>query len=78
MYELSEISLNQWRFTSPSRTITGSFKSVIRVAIAEFGVEADQFDMAIQEMVKNGHNTAHFGVYRSLIYTYEKDLRKVG
>jgi hypothetical protein len=80
MYELSELPSGQWLLKGPIKVQVGSFRSMIRLAIAECRIEASQLDVAVQEMIKNEHNTAHFGVWGTLIYTYNKKFsdRKVG
>ena len=75
MYELQMKKGGQWTLSihNGKAQYNGSFKSIIRMCLSQFKFSSEQLEQAIQVLCENehlGHDTAHFGVYRTLIYTY--------
>lgn len=76
MYELRMNKNGEWTLLihGGKATYTGTFKSIIKMMVQQYKFDLGQLDMAVQELCRNEtlhrHDTAHFGIYRTLIYTY--------
>jgi len=74
-YNLIEIDKDIWYLQVVGDTIfSGTFREVIVYAVRQFGFKMKDIDEAIQDMVNNNHNVAHFGMYKSFIYSSFMEL----
>jgi hypothetical protein len=79
-YDLSEVSENEWIFSVRGGSLyVGSFIQIVMIMVMKFGFDIDNIDEAVEEMVKKEKDSVHFGMYRSMIYPYnrEDNLKKV-
>lgn len=79
-YDLSEVELDQWVFSvRGGKVFTGTFVMIVVLMVTRYGFNIDDLEAATKEMVKNSHNTAHFGMYKSIIHTFNREeQRKTG
>lgn len=78
-YDLYEITKDEWILNVKNGPIyAGSFKKVIKHAVVRMGFDLQELELAVSEMVKNGHNGAHFGMYKGFIYSFQKEFKHVG
>lgn len=75
MFELYEINENEWQLHAAGEAFSGPFVKVIALGIMKYDFLADEFDVAVTEMVKNGHDAAHFGFGRRFIYSFNKEAK---
>lgn len=63
---------NTWHYQINNQTVfKGDLKSVVSYMITTQGFEIDHIEEVLLEMNELGHNAAHFGVFCSMIFTYE-------
>ncbi len=75
-YDLYEITKDEWIIHIKNGDIfAGSFKKVIIHAITRLGFSMEEIEISVTEMLKYGHNGAHFGTYKSFIYTFQKEFK---
>jgi len=53
--------------------VEGTLKEVITFGEAYWGFTQKEVDIALEEMVKRKHDSAHFGIARSFIYTFDRE-----
>lgn len=75
MYELQMKKGGQWTLSihNGRATYNGSFKSIIKAMLKQFKFDSSQLEIAMQVLCENehlGHDTVHFGVFRTVIYSY--------
>lgn len=56
----------------------GDYISIIRICIRELEISETELDVAVQEMCKKNHNCAHFGIFRTFLFTYNREQKRVG
>lgn len=77
-YDLYEVANDQWALhVKGGAAFVGSFRKVVRHAVTRLGFKLSEIEYATQEMLKQDHNGAHFGVYRGFIFTFKKDFKAV-
>lgn len=75
-YDLYEITKNEWiMHVKGGPVFAGEFKKVVIHAVTKLGFELGEIEIAVQQMLKNDHNGAHFGTYKSFIYSFRKDFK---
>lgn len=81
-YNLIEVESNSWAIQVIGDTVfTGTFREVILFSIVRLGFTMEELNIALNDMLTNGDDTAHFGIYRTFLYTFHtgwKHNRKVG
>lgn len=76
-YDLYEVTQDEWIINAKGGPLfAGTFKDVVKHAIAKMGFELEEIEIATQEMIKMGHNAAHFGMFRGFIYTFNKEFNE--
>lgn len=78
-YNLIEITNEIWKIeTVNGRQFIGTFLEVAMYGVMKLGFNINQIDVAVQDMMKNGNNAAHFGMWASFIYSFNtaKEERK--
>lgn len=77
-YDLYEITKDQWVLHVKGGNIyNGTFKKLIKYAIVKLGFEMEEIELAIGEMLNKGHNGAHFGMYKTFIFSFIKEFKSV-
>ena len=71
-YQLYDLG-HDWQIKSSRKTFTGTLKQVCTYAVLELGFSMNELEVAIMEMHKEFHNAAEFGMYRTFIYTFDKE-----
>ena len=66
---------SNWELHSPTGIFTGNLKSVCTYAVNVLGFQFKELDLAVNEMEKQFHNAAEFGIYKSFIFTFERGER---
>lgn len=51
---------------------TGSFREVVMFAVLSYAFNIIEIDKAIGGMLKDNHNSAHFGMFGTFIFSFEK------
>lgn len=73
-YTLLEVEKDIWFFNVvDGESFGGTLKEVVLFAIFKHQVKFSDIELAIQDMIKEGHNAAHFGMWKSFIYSYKHD-----
>ena len=72
-YQLYDLAEGGWMIVHSRGFFTGNMKQVCTYAVLELGFEINELEYAILEMHKEFHNAAEFGMYRSFLYTFDKE-----
>ena len=78
-YNLIEITSDNWCIeTVNGRKFSGTFLEVAMYAVIKLGFKINEIDLAVQDMVKNGNNAAHFGMWACFIFSFStgSEIRK--
>lgn len=65
---------SHWEFHSSRGIFSGDLKKVVVYAVNQLGFQFKELEVAVEEMEKQFHNGAEFGMYRSFMFTFEKEL----
>lgn len=71
-YQLYDLG-DEWQIKSSRKTFTGTMKQVCTYAVLELGFSMEDLEIAILEMHKEFHNAAEFGMFKSFMYTFDKE-----
>lgn len=72
-YDLYEVQTDSWVLSDRiGGYCTGTFKNVVKGAIL-MGFEMKEIEIAVEEMIKHGHDASHFGMYKGFIYTFQRE-----
>jgi hypothetical protein len=75
-YDLYEKSNDEWILNVKGGSVfVGTFRKVVTHAVTRMGFELDEIDFAVKQMLDKGHNAAHFGMYRSFIFSFQKEFK---
>jgi hypothetical protein len=75
-YDLYEVSDNCWAIhIKGGKLFIGTFKEVVTACVTKLGFELEEFEFATKEMIDKGHNGAHFGMYRSFMFTFQREFK---
>lgn len=76
-YNIYEITRNFWVFEEiAGESFTGSLQEVILFAIFRYDFKIEELEMAIESMANRNNNAAHFGMWASFIYSFNKQFQK--
>lgn len=76
-YNLIEYSKDEWYLQVIGQVAyKGTFRQAIIFAISKLGFKIEELDMAINIMLQEDHNIAHFGMYRGFMYSHRQDFSK--
>lgn len=69
-FNLVEVTDNVW-FIQPigGESFGGTFSEVVLICIYKYGFKFKEIEEAVKAMLELGHNSAHFGVYRTFIFS---------
>lgn len=68
----------QWRvFKSGQEIKSGELKEVVVYLVRQQGFQLSEVNMALEEMLSKGDDTADFGMYKSFIFTSHRKLKGV-
>lgn len=71
MYKLQMISLDKWAVIRKNKKpYIGSMDQVISYSVKALGIPFQEIDIAIEEIIEHGDDTAEFGIMRSFLYTF--------
>lgn len=75
---LHMVQVDTWIFDDHSGLLfDGSFKTVVGYMV-DNGFKMQDIELAVNEMMKNNHDSASFGMFKGFIFTYDrKDRKKV-
>lgn len=77
MYELHNNNKqmpNEWQILAKNKiSFKGGLSLVRMYCIKKLKMQAKEIDDALQEMAKNQHDSADFGIWKGFIFTYNKD-----
>lgn len=59
---LLDLGDDKFSFTKNGKTSVGNFKEMAFLAISS-GVHLDEFDFAVEHLIRNGHRKAMFGSF---------------
>jgi hypothetical protein len=77
-YDISYVSINEWIFNvRDDNPFIGSFADVVRYAIGIHGFKIKEIEKAIEAMLMFDHDSIHFGMFRTMIFTYNREEKKV-
>jgi len=67
----------EWQIhTKHNGAFAGNFTAIIAHCIRNLEIEQSELDVAVQEMCKKNHNCAHFGMFKSFLFTYNRGEKK--
>lgn len=70
-FNLVEVNDNLWFLhIIDGESFGGTFKEVVLFAMLRYGFKLNDVDVAIQTMLKENHNAAHFGMFGSFMFSY--------
>jgi hypothetical protein len=76
MYEIKVIG-GKWQVhTQGQGAYEGSFLQIATLCINRLGFSYEDFKEGVEEMTWNDHDTAHFGIYKSFIYSYDSNKKR--
>jgi len=65
---------DQWVFSQKGVVkFEGSLKDIVKSAIV-YGIEFNELEIAVDTMIKNDHNAAEFGMFKSFIFSFNKKV----
>lgn len=70
-YQLFNLG-SHWELHSASGVFKGDLRKVCTYAVADLGFPFKELEIAVEEMEKNFHDGAEFGIYQSFIFTFDK------
>ena len=70
-YQLLNLG-SHWEFKTPSGIMTGGLKQICTYAVISLGFQFKELEMAVEEMEKQFHDGAEFGIYKSFMFTFDK------
>jgi hypothetical protein len=73
-YQLLNLG-SHWEFHGPTGIFKGDLKKICTYAVVRLGFHFKELEIAVDEMEKNFHNGAEFGIYQSFIFTFEKEQK---
>lgn len=65
---------SHWEIHGSFGSFSGNMNQVKTYAIMELGFTSSELNVGIQEMHKNLHNAATYGIYKRFMYTFEKEI----
>lgn len=75
-YDLYEVTRDEWILHVKDGPIYhGTLKKIGVFAVRKMGFDIRDIDVATKEMLKNGHNAAHFGMYRGFMFSFQKNFK---
>lgn len=75
MFEIIDFGIDWGLYSIKSdHMVCGSFGFVVREAIAIYNVPISEVEIALEELIKNNHNVAHFGYMRRFLFTQFKEV----
>jgi hypothetical protein len=76
-YNLLELGHNSWAVQIiEQRLYTGTFREVILFSIVRLGFDMAELDKALTDMLDNKHDIAHFGMFKTFLYSYKSDWER--
>lgn len=78
-FYLVELGHDHWCLESGGTYVPGSFRAVVTYMVTHHGFHLNEINIACKEMLAKDHNAAHFGIYKKLIFTCNRQVeQKVG
>jgi hypothetical protein len=72
MYSLYFLK-TKWRIeTVEGGYMEGTLRQICDFSTSFWGFQTKDFDVALDQMVKNDHDSAHFGIMKHFIYTFDR------
>lgn len=68
-FKLKQTGDKKWQLTAGSKVFEGDLIHVWQIMAWEFEFLNSEVRFAIEEMKKNNHNVAHFGIFCSFIFS---------
>jgi hypothetical protein len=70
-YNIIELSEDLWLFQQVGEeSIYGTFLEIFLIALIQYSFNFNELELAIQHMIEEDHNAAHFGMWKSFIYSF--------
>lgn len=77
-YDLYDAGNDIWLICAGEKVLSaGKFRTVIQFTIGQLGFKAEEIDVAVTVMVREGYNAAHFGAFKSFIAPHNKEFKSV-
>lgn len=71
-YQLLNLG-SHWELHGPSGVFRGDLKKICTFAVVELGFPFKELEIAVDEMEKQFHDGAEFGIYRHFMFTFDKE-----
>ena len=71
-YQLLNLG-SHWELHGPSGVFKGDLKKICTYAVVKLGFPFKELEIAVDEMEKQFHNCAEFGIYQTFIFTFDKE-----
>lgn len=72
-YKLLDKGNNLWQLVTSKGVFTGSLREVCVYAVKSLDFDINEIEFSLQEMERKFHNSAEFGVFKSFIFTYDRE-----
>lgn len=73
-YNLLEISHNIWclEVADKDQNFVGTFREVVLYSLFKGYFDIEEINVAVQTMLEEGHNSAHFGMNKFFLFTFNR------
>jgi hypothetical protein len=76
-FNIIEVFENIWVFeVIDGQSYYGNLREVVLLAIHNHDFSFHDIELAINSMIREEHNAAHFGIFKTLIYTFNQPTPK--
>lgn len=76
MYELYQVSENEWQVHSEvknAKAYSGSFASIAIYCIHVLGIKPNELEYAVSDMCDKENDAIQFGLHKSFIYSFKRE-----
>ena len=77
-YNIIDSGDNSWYLQVVGKVAySGTLKQVVKYAVLTYDFNLKNVEDAIKDMIEQGNNAAHFGMWREFMYSFKQDLNPV-
>lgn len=77
MYRLNDLGFDQFELVSVKFTLVGSYQKMVELMVFDHDFKFNEIEIAINQMLQCGHDSAQFGVFKCFIFTFNKEKQSV-
>jgi len=76
-FNIIELANNVWSLQyDDGKSFTGTFKEVVLFSITAHGIKLSEIELAVQTMIKEGHDVAHFGIWGTFMFSFTRKFER--